>query len=208
MLLTYDSRGAGCIASSSRDRTPGNTLMNSPIISERSLSGTRMLDAAKGILVGLRGYTMADAFSEILSVAAEYGVGPLSVSHALVGLAEGSGQRAAGSGQRAAGSGQRAAGKNTSHPPTKPPTGRGRLWWAGTHSRSTVATVRSLRASRQGGGNSPVAPQSFSPPIAVTGTTSGLSTAMFRNFCPNLGSFGAIDSGQCTVTLSAITLCH
>ncbi|HEX3733167.1 MAG TPA: hypothetical protein VHU91_09640 [Mycobacteriales bacterium] len=66
--------------------------MNSPIINESLLSGTRMLDAAKGILVGLRGYTMADAFSEILCVAAEYGVGPLSVSHALVGLAEGSGQ--------------------------------------------------------------------------------------------------------------------
>jgi hypothetical protein len=66
--------------------------MNSPMINERSLSGTRMLDAAKGILVGLRGYTMADAFSEILGVAAEYGVGPLSVSHALVDLAEGSRQ--------------------------------------------------------------------------------------------------------------------
>jgi hypothetical protein len=62
------------------------------MINERSLSGTRMLDAAKGILVGLRGYTMADAFSEILSVAAEYGVGPLSVSNALVDLAEGSRQ--------------------------------------------------------------------------------------------------------------------
>ena len=64
--------------------------MNSLIINERSLSGTRMLDAAKVILVGLRGYTMADAFFEILGVAAEYGVGPLSVSQALVDLAEGS----------------------------------------------------------------------------------------------------------------------
>jgi hypothetical protein len=51
--------------------------MNSPMINERSLSGTRMLDAAKGILVGLRGYTMADAFSEILGVAAQYGLGPV-----------------------------------------------------------------------------------------------------------------------------------
>jgi hypothetical protein len=63
--------------------------MNSPITNEHSLHGARLLDAAKGILVGLRGYTMADASSEILCTATEYGVGPLSVSHALLGLAEG-----------------------------------------------------------------------------------------------------------------------
>jgi|GEM_PF-4345079 len=45
--------------------------MNSPLLNEPSLHGTRMLDAAKGVLVGLRGYTMAEAFS-ILCVAAEY----------------------------------------------------------------------------------------------------------------------------------------
>jgi hypothetical protein len=99
MLLTQnpkprserDSRVAGCTASAWRDR-PRKSGMSSPIINEHSPQGTRMLDAAKGILVGLRGYTMADAFSEILCVAAEYGVGPLSVSHALVALAEGSRQ--------------------------------------------------------------------------------------------------------------------
>ncbi len=65
--------------------------MNAPI-DDDSLHGPRMLDAAKGILVGLRGCTMADAFSEILCVADEYQVGPLSVSQALVTLAEGSRQ--------------------------------------------------------------------------------------------------------------------
>lgn len=66
--------------------------MNTPI-NDDSLHGPRMLDAAKGILVGLRGCTLADAFSEILCVADEYQVGPLSVAHALVTLAEGSRRR-------------------------------------------------------------------------------------------------------------------
>lgn len=97
--------------------------MNSPIINERSLHGTRMLDAAKGILVGLRGCTMADAFSEILCVAAEYRVGALSASYALVNLAEGS--------------------RQTYDTPASEAAHRAWAALVGKHApRSTVATVR------------------------------------------------------------------
>jgi hypothetical protein len=70
----------------------GISVMNSPVINEHSLHGARMLDAAEDILAGLRGYAMADVFGDILRIAAEYGVGPLPVSHASVDLAEGSRQ--------------------------------------------------------------------------------------------------------------------
>lgn len=54
-----------------------------------SHEGIRALDAAKGILVALRRYTLADAFAEIVDVAAKYHIGTLSVCSALVDLAEG-----------------------------------------------------------------------------------------------------------------------
>jgi hypothetical protein len=85
--------------------------MNSPITNEHSLHGARLLDAAKGILVGLRGYTMADAFSEILCTATEYGVGRCP-SHTLYWALP------------------RAAGKHTTHPPTRPPSRHKRRWYA------------------------------------------------------------------------------
>ena len=64
-------------------------MLDSLTTPERALAGTRVLDAAKGVLVVLRRCSLSEAFSEILSVAAEYQVGPLAVSRALVDLAEG-----------------------------------------------------------------------------------------------------------------------
>jgi AmiR/NasT family two-component response regulator len=64
-------------------------MIDSLTMPEQTLAGTRVLDAAKGVLVALRRYGMSEAFSEILAVAAEYHVGPLAVSRALIDLAEG-----------------------------------------------------------------------------------------------------------------------
>jgi hypothetical protein len=58
-------------------------------VADRNPTGTRVLDAAKGILVGTRRCTLSEAFAEILAVAAEYEVGPLSLCRALIALAEG-----------------------------------------------------------------------------------------------------------------------
>lgn len=59
------------------------------ITSASSLPGVRVLDAAKGVIVALRGCTMVEAFLEILDVTKKYGAGPLAISDALVTLAEG-----------------------------------------------------------------------------------------------------------------------
>ena len=64
-------------------------MLGSVTIPDRATVGdTRMLDAAKGVLVALRRCTMADAFSEIVGTAGRYQIGVLAVSRALVDLAE------------------------------------------------------------------------------------------------------------------------
>jgi AmiR/NasT family two-component response regulator len=63
-------------------------MTHSLIFADRTLSGSRDLDAAKGILVALRRCTLSEAFTEILAVSTEYQVGALSVAQALVQLAE------------------------------------------------------------------------------------------------------------------------
>jgi hypothetical protein len=64
-------------------------MIDSMTIQDQSLAGTRVLDAAKGVLMVLRRYSLAQAFSEILAVATQYQVGPLAVSQALIELVEG-----------------------------------------------------------------------------------------------------------------------
>jgi hypothetical protein len=64
-------------------------MLDSLVVPDRSQAGIRVLDAAKGVLVVLRRCTMAEAFAEILAVAAQYQVGALAVSQALIELAEG-----------------------------------------------------------------------------------------------------------------------
>jgi ANTAR domain len=48
----------------------------------------RMLDMAKGILIALRRYSAEQAFHELVSAAKNHQIGVLTLSQALVGLAE------------------------------------------------------------------------------------------------------------------------
>ncbi|MCV7224813.1 ANTAR domain-containing protein [Mycolicibacterium komossense] len=77
-------------------------MLESPATTDRSPAGTRVLDAAKGVLVVLRRCTMAEAFAEILAVAARYQIGALAVSKALLELTEGRQTNHAGPPQEAA----------------------------------------------------------------------------------------------------------
>ena len=52
-------------------------------------SGTRTLDLALGVLVGLRRYDAKDAFSELLDVGNRRGLSPFALGRALVATASG-----------------------------------------------------------------------------------------------------------------------
>lgn len=52
------------------------------------VGGIRMLDTAKGILIALRRYPAEQAFRELVSAATDHQVGILTLSQALVTLAE------------------------------------------------------------------------------------------------------------------------
>ncbi len=52
-------------------------------------AGSRVLDAAEGVLIALRGYRLVDAFAEIADTAKTNNVSALSLADALVGLAQG-----------------------------------------------------------------------------------------------------------------------
>jgi hypothetical protein len=52
-------------------------------------SGTRTLDLALGVLVGLRRYDAKDAFSELVDVSTRRGLSPFALGRALVAAASG-----------------------------------------------------------------------------------------------------------------------
>jgi hypothetical protein len=51
--------------------------------------GRRCLCAAEGVLVALRGYSLDEAFADILQTAGSFNIAPLSLTDALVALAQG-----------------------------------------------------------------------------------------------------------------------
>jgi hypothetical protein len=51
-------------------------------------AGARILDTAEGVLVGLRRYSLQQAFAEIVRTAKRHQVSPLSLADALVAIAQ------------------------------------------------------------------------------------------------------------------------
>jgi AmiR/NasT family two-component response regulator len=56
---------------------------------DRSTEGSRILDRAEGVLVGIRRCTIDAAFEEIVGVSQRHNVPAFQIAHALVELAQG-----------------------------------------------------------------------------------------------------------------------